>query len=240
MINIFLLCYNESVLLPQTIFHYRYFLPSANITIYDNESTDNSVEIAKSLGCKVVSWNSNNLIDDLKYKEIKNNCWKHVEEGWVIMADMDEWLCIGESDLIKERENGSTIITTKGLDMIGESKREDLTDVNLHQIVKYIENHSLSKKLCFYKNSIKEMNFEAGAHHCSPVGKVVSSNNIYHIKHMSYLGLPFIINKTLKRHERSEDMRKIGLAIHYINDTDLITKYYNNNLKNSLKLDIKF
>jgi hypothetical protein len=232
MFNIFLLCYNESVLLSQTICHYRYFFPSATITIYDNESTDNSVEIAKSLGCNVISWNSNNAIDDFKYKEIKNNCWKHVEDGWVIVADMDEWLCISENDLINERESGTTIINTKGLDMIGESNREDVNDINLHSIVKYIDNPFLSKKICFYRNSIEEINYEVGAHSCSPIGNIVYSSNIYHIKHMNFLGIPFILNKTLKRHERSENMRKIGLAIHYINDTEQIINQYNSFLRN--------
>ena len=104
-INIFILCYNEAPLLPHMVKHYKKYLPNCKITIYDNESTDNSVELAKSLGCSIISWNSNNIIDDHKYLEIKNNCWKHITHGWIIMADMDEFLCVTEQELMKEKEN---------------------------------------------------------------------------------------------------------------------------------------
>ena len=46
------------------------------------------------MNCEVMSWNSNNIIDDFKYLEIKNNCWKKIKNGWIIVADMDEYLCI--------------------------------------------------------------------------------------------------------------------------------------------------
>jgi glycosyltransferase involved in cell wall biosynthesis len=101
-INVFLLCFNESILLPHSIKHYKKYLPSCKITIYDNESTDNSVEIAKELGCNIMSFSSNNSLNEYIQTSIKNNYWKSIEKGWIIMADMDELLCITENDLIKE------------------------------------------------------------------------------------------------------------------------------------------
>lgn len=86
-INVFLTCYNESVLLPHVINHYKKYLPSCKITIYDNESTDNSVEISKSLNCNVISFSSNNIFNEDLLIKIRNNCWKEIKNGWVIMAD---------------------------------------------------------------------------------------------------------------------------------------------------------
>ena len=64
-INVLLLCYNEAALLPHTIKHYKQYLPSCKITVLDNYSTDDSVKIANELGCNVLPWNSNNMMDEL-------------------------------------------------------------------------------------------------------------------------------------------------------------------------------
>jgi len=226
---IYILCHNESTLLPHTIAHYKKYLPNCIITIYDNESIDNSVEIATSLGCNVISWNSGNIMDEHKQKDVKNNCWKNIANAWVLVIDMDEWLCVSEKQLQEERESGTTILKTLGINMIGESKSITLDDINLHDIVKGVKWPMESKSLCFYTgdSGIKQINYDLGAHRSSPIGNVKYSENVYVNKHMCYLGLPFIIDKMVKRYERSKKMQSQGLNIHYTGNVSKITDEYN-------------
>lgn len=240
MITIFLLCYNEEVLLPHTIDHYKKYLPSCTIVIYDNYSTDNSVKIAREKGCAVVLWNSNNEINDYKYLFIKNNCWKGVKDGWIIMADMDEWLCVTEDDLLDEEKNNTCILRVKGYNMIGESKNVRLSDINLHDIKKSVFFPEESKSLCFYRPAIHNMHYRPGAHKCNPefyaneytilskTKKTIMSEKEYINKHMDYLGLSFIHNKMINRYARSHRMRsQFKLATHYTNNFwEIKNKYY--------------
>jgi len=190
-------------------------------------STDNSVEIANSLGCKVIPWNTGNKIDDNKLRDLKNNCWKSVNKGWIIMADMDEWLCTTELQLIEEDKKGVTILKTKGFNMLGDSNSVLLDDIDLHSI--NLANFSIdySKKVCFKRTAINEINFEYGAHNCNPVGSIKYSKHEYIIKHMCYMGLPYLIEKMKMKFKRSQEMQKIGLAVHYTDNEQVITSRYN-------------
>ena len=58
-VTVFLFCYNEELLLPHSINHYRKTFPDVEFYIDDNESTDNSIKIAQELGCNVISFNTN-------------------------------------------------------------------------------------------------------------------------------------------------------------------------------------
>jgi glycosyltransferase involved in cell wall biosynthesis len=236
-INIFIFCFNESVLLPHTVAHYKKYLPSCKITIYDNESTDNSVEIAKKLGCDVVSWTSGNINNSLIRRDIANNCWKKIKTGWIFMIDMDEWVCVTENELLIEQQKGTNVLDISGIEMIGESQKEDLSDIELCNINKYVANTWESKKLCFLRNNIKEINYTAGAHNCSPVCNpnftIKCSSTQYYNKHMNILGLPFYKKKMIQRYNRSHEMRKNNMSRHYTDDINLITKNYTRYLNSS-------
>lgn len=232
-INVFLLCFNEAFLLPHTVRHYKKYLPCCKIIIYDNESTDNSVKIAEELGCIVVSWNSDGNNDENLKTYLRNNIWKNCKQGWIIMADMDEFLCVTQHDLKKEFDSGVTILKIEGYEIIGDSKKIDLSDIsNLHDIKKYITSNWESKHLCFLREAITDINYYPGSHSCEPHGNIVYSSNIYMNKHMCWLGLPYIINKLTKRYERSGKNRENGWSLHYTQDIDKIQNMHNYNNNN--------
>ena len=232
-IHVFLLCFNESYLLPHMIAHYRAYLPSCHITIYDNESSDDSVAIAKRLGCEVISWSSNNMNDERLKIKIRNYCWNYLKDGWIIMADMDEWICVTEEDLRREEEQGTTILTIKGLDMMGESQKDDLSDLDFHAVDRYVPFKDEDKNLCFLRNRIQTMNWGAGSHHCKPRGKIQYSDKTYYNKHMCNMGLPFLQKKMRQRHERSLLNRSKGWSIHYVDDMEKVAAFYKKRLESS-------
>jgi len=237
-VSIFMPCYNESAIIMYSINHYKKAFPTCSITIYDNNSTDNSVEIAKSLGCNVILWDTGNKIDDHKLLQLKNECWKTVKQGWIIMCDMDELLCINEEDLLKEQNEKISIIRTKGYNMVGQSNSKTLDDLDFDSIKKGIFTKHFNKSICFNRKYINSMNYEIGSHTCSPTGTISYSKKEYILKHMSYLGLPFLIDRMKLKYQRSSDMRKEGIATHYISDVEEIKSRYNDNFKKSIELNV--
>lgn len=225
-VSVFLLCYNERVLLPHTVSHYRMMFPGAVFTVIDHSSTDGSPEIARSLGCNVYPFRTDCGIDQFRYIHFKNNCWKIVDEGWAVVCDMDEWLCADEESLEREEREGSSILQCKGACIVGDSKSETLDDVDLHSMDMAVGSPPLDKAVCFMPRHIKEMNYDVGAHRFSPVGEV-RWGGPYLLKHMDYLGLPFKIKKNRVRFERSEEMRKRNLSTHYVEHDGSVEAAYN-------------
>ena len=240
-LHLYLLCYNEAVIIGATIDHYQTRFPNCRITILDNESTDNSVAIATSKGCRIHSWSSVNNIDDGKYIRFKNHTWKEIpvlekdqdqekeNNDWVIMADMDEWLSISLAELEKEDSKGTTILSTIGYNMVGDSKTEDLSDIDLASLDRGFYWKEECKSLCFKRSEIQEMNYEPGAHVCHPIGRIQFSERIYVVQHMEPLGLPFLIAKFTNRYKRTEKKRLQGewwAGLHYTDNVENITERY--------------
>ena len=209
-VYIFLLCYNEEVLLPHTVAHYRMHIPDCYIIIYDNMSTDNSVAIAEKLGCLVIPFKTSGM-DDTAQSRIKDICWKNIKKGWVICADMDEWLCITDIDLLDEYNNGTTVITTNAYNMVGTSNTITLEDINLHKLQYGERSPVMDKRICFLPEKITSAKYTVpGGHHVTFTGDIKYSKKKYIIKHMEYLGLPFYLNKKVYRHIRMKQNNDCG------------------------------
>lgn len=229
-ISVYLLCYNEEFLIKDTILHYRNLFPNCNIIIYDNESTDNSVKIAKENNCKVINYNSGDRIDDSKYLQIKNNCWKGDENDWVVVADMDEWLFITPEQLLEEQNNGTTILLTEWYDVF---LNDDYTNIQTDSTIGTLCG---KKDICFNKKKITEINYETGAHNCKPDGIAKYSEKKYLVKHMNHLTKDYYVKKIKARWERNKENSKKGWGTHYISDEEKIKKDYDNEKEKSVKI----
>lgn len=235
--HIYIINHNELYLIPHTITHYKKHFPNAIITICDNYSDDKSVEIAKNMGCMIMQWDTNNMIDDIKLQNLKNTCWKNLNNNvnnneWVIICDMDEWLYINEEELKEEELSGTTILNVLGYNIIGDSKTVDLSDINVHLLNNGTYHNPESKNICFNAKHITNINYSLGAHKCNPDGKVVWSNKIYYLKHMDRLGLNYKLDKNKKRYLR-KNVNQLNLQKHYIEDDNKITKDFNNSLESA-------
>jgi hypothetical protein len=218
-LHVYLLCHNEEVLLPHAIEHYRRRVPHATFTILDNESDDRSVAIAKELGCSVATFRTGGKIDDVMLRDLKNDVWREITEGWVIVADMDEWLCVTAKDLDREQRSGTTILKTFGWNVFGDSKSPTLDDIDLHTLSTGNPHPPESKAICFRRPQITEMNYEFGGHACAPKGTVRWSATTYQLKHIAWPGEAFMVQKHQSRYARGKEQQALGLGTHYTDDT---------------------
>lgn len=233
-INIFILCFNEARMIRQTIRHYRRMFgddddgENVKIHILDNESTDESREIAMEEGCNVIVWRTGGKLDCIAATRLRNSVWKFVESGWVLMVDMDEWLMITRDELDNERRvNGTTLIRADGYEMIADSLCDDLSDVKLENVVNGVFNKFQSKTVCFWRPDIQEMNYAHGAHTCHPVGNIVWSKNVYLLEHFKFLGIPYLVNNyRLQFSRRSDSDKAHHLATNYTDDEEEIKARY--------------
>lgn len=177
--------------------HYRERFPGCKIVIYDNMSSDKTVEIAKANDCIVIPFDTNGKMVDSRHVKIKDSCWKTAQTDWVIVCDLDELLDINTDQLHAEEKLGTTIISAKTYDMINMRNNLDIAGIRYG-----IPSPIPSKVTMFNKRYIQEINYEIGCHDCRPTGKVVFSKNAYKLYHYASLGEDATIKRFSERAKR--------------------------------------
>jgi glycosyltransferase involved in cell wall biosynthesis len=192
MITVYTITYNEELLMQFMIDHWRNRFPGCHIVIYDNKSTDKTVEIALANNCEVRGYESNNTLNDGVHMHIKNTCWMDAKTDWVVVCDLDELLEIDQAELLNEESNGTTIINTEGWSMVNLNDDYDFKSMRHgHPDVRY------NKRIMFNKKHISHINYGAGAHDCSPIGNVKYSSKIYTLHHYIFINPDKTVAKSL-------------------------------------------
>jgi len=164
-IQVITICYNESMRILDFLTHYH-MLDVDKIIVYDNESTDNTVELCNEFNkhfaniVEVRNYATFNQIRDDIYLSIKNYEWRTTNADWNIIVDCDELLELHPSDYNKDQpygrlrlllkkyeELGNIFPVVKGVQVVTD-KFEDLQD---ESIKKFALDPSFNKRCIFTK-----------------------------------------------------------------------------------------
>ena len=88
-------CYNEAKTVERVIKDYKKALPGANIYVYDNNSTDGTAKVAKSVGAIVKQEHrqgKGNVVRSM-FRDIDADCYLMVDGDGTYPADSAEKMC---------------------------------------------------------------------------------------------------------------------------------------------------
>lgn len=236
MVTVHVITYNEELMIEFFINHYRKNFPNCKIVIYDNESTDNTIEIAKKYGCEIITYSTNNTLSDQKYLEIKNNCWKTSETDWNIICDCDELIEVTSEDLINEENLGTNCFKFEGFSMMNNTD-----EINISKMKYGFKDVGYGKNYLFNKKYINDINYAPGAHTSNPTltnpNKLKYSDKIYRALHYKYLSPQYTIDRNSLFNKRlSEENKRKGWGIQYSFSDEKTIKYYEDMKINLIKI----
>lgn len=240
-IAVYTICWNEEVILPYFIRHYKQY--TDDITIYDNESSDRTVEIAESQGCQVKKLISNNKIREDLLTDIKNRCWKEKRKDkydWVFIVDTDEF--IYHRNLIdileKSKKLNISMLKPYGFQMISQHIPKDDKQIWEISRIGCCSLKDISKSCILSPTRILETNYSAGSHSCSPVGFVRHcSNSGILMLHYSHLSLNYVLDRYEKKKQRLSDLNlENNWGYHYLKSKEQIENDFWMLLKDSSDL----
>ncbi|PNQ75327.1 glycosyl transferase family 2 [Hanstruepera neustonica] len=199
-ISAFILCFNESLMIRHTINYYSKFC--SDITILNNNSTDNSIEIVKKEypNVKIKNFGAENSYREDILTEIRNNCWKNSDADYVIVCDMDEFLYSQDMDnsLKLLEKYRPAICSVVGYEMFSKKFPKNNKVSLLDQVKHGLRNYRFDKTIIFNPKKVKHINYDYGAHSCSPEFYDKKAEDFlieFKLLHFKYLGKKYLYKK---------------------------------------------
>lgn len=212
------IAYNEELMLPHFIKHYKKFCDK--IVVYDNMSTDNTKQIALDSGCDVIQWEApGGGLNDSCYLSIKSNCYKADKDvyDWAIVLDCDEFITHKRGDdKVKEelenlKNNHKYLPDVEGYNMF--SWDHDFTE-DLARIQHAIPDKLYSKSVIF--NPKLDMSWHPGCHISNLENDETNSGFV--LKHYKFINYEYIVKRSKLFSERlSETNKRMRWGTHYLN-----------------------
>lgn len=238
-ITIYTITYNEEKMLPFFIDHYSKF--ASKIIIYDNESTDKTVEIAKKcpLVENVFNVKTDNSLDDSMYVKVKNSCWFNDKSDYVMLVDTDELIYHDTNIVNYLNSTRQNVYRTIGYNMV--SKKFPKSGSSITDQIKHgVRDRFYCKPVIFNPKIIKKTEFELGIHNGSfynETGLVKPRESELKMLHYKNLGFKYREERHKMFAKRMSDFnKKTGAGIHYTWDITTQKKEFDDILRRSEKV----
>ena len=110
-------------------------------------------------------------MNDIKYAELRNSCWKGTTADWVIVCDLDELLYFpegAEESLGAYTRMGAAVPKPHGFEMFSETYPTG--NGQIWDEIKFgaPDNKWYSKAILFNPRLVSDMHYGLGSHECSP------------------------------------------------------------------------
>jgi glycosyltransferase involved in cell wall biosynthesis len=236
-IHVYTVAYNEELLMPFFLRHYKQF--ASQITVFDNESTDKTAELAKAAGANVVAFSTADSMMDSVQNRIKNEEYKKSrgKADWVIVIDFDEFLYHPKllSVLETYKKSGITLPRIVGYDMVAGSFPEDKKQQIYDEIKIGFHNDLYNKRVIF--NPSIDICYAIGAHACKPQGNVVESASAdLKLFHYRFLGLGYLKPRWERRRDKmSQENLKNKWSVVPSYFSEITRWFYNAKKENKLE-----
>jgi len=243
-IHVYAVCYNEQTLIPYFLRHYALFADA--ITIFDNESTDETINIIEAfkktctIPITIVSYNTNNTFSDTRNLQLKNmtlNLSKG-KDDWIIVVDIDELICHEEIRNVLESLEDFDVIHPQAYHMIGNGIPTTSGQI-YSEITGGVFDSYHSKPCIINTHRINKLSFDAGAHHLETGGGQVLnwSENDIKLLHYKWIDVDYVINNYRRNASRlSEENIQRGWGFHYRWDEKQIREEYNSRLEQAKRV----
>ena len=209
-VAVYAVFWNEAAMLPFFLRHYAAFARTLNL--YDNESTDRSLDIIDAfrqshpdVTINVRTFDSGDRLRDDYIINKKNHAWKECAGrpvDWVVIVDVDEFIHHPNlpAELQRLRREEYTAVFCVGYDMVADEGPRAEEPVPLTSLVRrgrFSENYS--KCTVIDPNAVTSINYTVGSHACTPKGRVkIHADNAFKLRHYKALGLD---NRILRRRQ---------------------------------------
>lgn len=216
-------CFNEEAMLPHFL---NYYAPQARkIRIYDNQSTDRSVEIALSYpNVEVLSFGTDGKLSELSLMHLRNQGWKDEKCDYMVVCDVDEFLYPSDLAAFLRQHPDVDVFQPQGYDMVCDTfppaDGRLLTD--LVQWGCPAENYS--KMACFRPDKVVAMNYGPGSHLATPQGhadlkihRAGAGPDELKLLHYKNLGLDYRLRRhqALRARLAGEEFETYRFGFHY-------------------------